>query len=378
MSVTIVSTPDPIQPLEAFSFEVNLSAAGTDPVQNSLGYQFKGPGGVVLLETSRIDYTGQNEVLDFTELVAKEVSTDAPSLTSRSLTTETNFAKAFTLEAGLITYNKDTQESTVTLDQVSSAITGLNARVRSWELASRFNAGGGIVLSDRPNISYVREGQSDWLYVYRSSGAIYYEVDANFVGGTTAKDFGSTTPGGLAKRIPVGPANLFSGPYGAQLLSYVITIREGTSGGAVVGTYRFVVEPACDPQPIGEFISREPLGGFSSLKVDAVSAGVSTSSIGYMEGVAPGGNKSATSGGFSRANVKGTQVFTLQGVMEYSEGLDLWLSGLFASDQTYVRYYDRSGSRLVKCTVIDGQFPTYGGKQTTYSVTVRLHHNVSA
>lgn len=374
MSVTITSTPNDLQPLEGFVFEVNLASAGTDPVVNYIVYRFLGPDSEVLLDKTQIAFTGSAEKLDFTSQVAAFLSTGVPSLGSTAVANQTNFVQEFTLEAGLITFNRDTLAVTETLDQ-SETVKGVNSRVRPWELSALFNSGPPIVLSDRPNRNYVKRDQADWIYVYGNSGQVYVEVDANFVGGTSIKDNITVTTAEACKRIPIGPANLFSGPYSDPLVVYTVTIQETNSLGATLASYIFYVQEECNTKPIGEFIALEPLGGFSSLKVDQVQAGVGNSGVVFRAGAAPGTAKDATSGGRTRVNVRGRQVFTLSGTYQTDDGLELFLAGLFTSPEAYVRYYDRDGSRLVKCNILDGQYTTAQNNQTAYQVTVELHHN---
>ncbi len=375
MAVTINTEPNAVQPLEGVVFGATLSSAGTAPNVISLGYKFFGPSGA-LIAISEIPYTGQEEKFDFTRLVSEQLSTAAPSLSSRSVFTETDFAKDFYLSVGEITFNEDTCETTVNISTNSSTIKAVNIRVPSWIDAADFDSGDLFSLTARPSRTEVRSNQSDWLHVFTKSGTCNYYVDAVFSDGTTQNNSGSFSITENAHRIPIGPANCVFGPYSKKLTSYTVRIRE-TPLGADIASYKFIVKDECLSLPVREFVAVEPLGGVSSLKIDSVSAGVSPSGGTFQESSAPGTAKSAITGGISRLRGEGTQVFTLTGRMDYSPGVENWLAGMFSSRQTWVRYIDRNGSRLVKCVVLDGQYPTAsGGREVSYSVTVRMHHNI--
>lgn len=376
MSVTIDSEPNEVQPLAQFAFNVNLSDAGTDPVQNSLGYKFFGPGGSVLLDTSKIRYTGQAETLDFTGIVKSQLSTSPPTLGSTSLQAAPDFAKEFYLQAGVIAFDSDTCDTTITLDQTSSTITGINSLVQPWEAASRFDSGDLFALTYRPPVCWVNPDQNDWLYVFTKSGNCYYYVDLKFSDGTTQQvaSFFSMTKEALG--IPIGPANMIGGPFAKQIVSYDVYIRESPLLNDIA-FFTFKVGQDCNDKPVKEFISVEPLGGISSLRVQNVTASAQVGGNTYQAAMVPGSAKSATEGGRTRLGTNGSQTFTLSGEMTYHEGLETWLAGLFSGRQTYIKYIDSYGERLVKCLVVDGQYQTFNGRNTRYSVTVELHYPIT-
>lgn len=378
MSVTINTEPATVQPLENVVWGATLSDGGTPPVIRSMGFLLKGPGGANLTKIGQIKYTGLQEYFDFTELIASHLKTAEPDISSRSIVQESNFAKQFTLQVGDIDFNSDTCNTQITLTTNSNAITVINSRVSPWENSGRYDTGV-IPLSYRPSVTYAHRNQVDFIHAFRASGAVYYSLKVNFQDGTSADYSGNTTLTNNAVRIPIGPANLWAGPFAKEIRSYKIGLREQSVAFPAAEYTIFVDQDNClvddSQQPITEFFGVEPLGGISSVKIDSVTAQTSLSSVQYKQAKTPGTAKAATSGGLTKVDNQGAQVFSLSGTMTYSPGLDNWLGGLFSSKDTWVKYTDFYGTRLVKCVVVDGQYQTFSGKETQYSVTVQLHYN---
>lgn len=386
MAVTITSQPATITPIGngvEFEFSISASGDGGDLVY-SIGYQLYDSNDTAITDLEQIPYTSAGASVDFAKDIEPLIYTtiqqsdDYPSFEH-----DATFHKNFYVKYGQIEFDSSTcttETSGVSAD--STEFTVINTAYQWWEDYSGLASGSPSirVMSDMPIENYVDRSQTIpvWLWRIPGDGSIYaertnYDRNGNTTGGGTL--FQTLSSG--AHIIDASPGSTIA-DWGAtdidNLSRYEIEIRPGVLSSPLV-TYYFYVND-CGDATIKELHWIEPKGGQASIVFDRTIESANVTANNY-EVRTPRNESIANYGlnyGKTRANAKTVKQITMQKSLRNQEDMRVFLDGLFASQQHFVKYPKASGYTMCKFILQDGQYQISDNKESILlTVTGEIH-----
>jgi len=380
MAVNLISEPDAVVPVgNCIEYELELDDPGTGSITKILGYQVW-VGGNAVTDVERIQYTGEPEKIDISREVRAYLATTKQQPDVQILgTQDTAFTVDFYIKYGEISFDSDTCDTTVNLSSTSSTRTAINAAFQWYEDFSGLDAGEVVALSSRPLRNTVAADQTDWLWFFRKSGSgsVYVLTEEYGPGGLLAS-FSYDWVSAGAHLLGIGPANYSLSPALEDGVTYYkLKVYDAVPLGTPVYEYTFIIKPICSPYVNGnELYWLEPQGGYASLSFDNVRIGGSVSSGSYYLG-RPCGDTPANAGingGVRRINSKGFKRYQLNTQIPYVENVDRWLDGLFASQETFLRFKLPTGvNTLARFTIADGEYQVISnGPEQADDITINV------
>lgn len=370
MAVTL-TPPNTYSTLSSAIFTLSNSDTGTDPVQINAGYQVKDGASNNLTVVERMPNTGGTEKYDIAGLLASLVETPFPGEVS-GITNLLQYAASYSVSYGTITFDAS---DCSTVQALTSSTTGLkivNAYLEPYQSAAEYNSGNLQVLSYKPTTIYAGPGQSDYIYVFRSSGEAWIRATVYYNDGTTTTQTTGRSLNGSAAYISSGPANLFATTTKA-FSSYKIEVASSSSY-SDSRVFNYKIDTICnDERNATTLFFLNPMGGWESMEFEDHSIGGGRDVVQYRSPVMSD-SVSLSQGGILETDIRTSETLSLSRVVDTTEGLGEFVSAMMRGRDYYVRYYKGGQFRLCRAHMGSVNSQPVTAKTTNLQVSVTLNN----